>query len=82
MTIPNLITTLRIILAPIFVIYLINDQFLPALIVFIIGGVSDGVDGFLARVFHQRSKLGTYLDPLADKILLVAAWPACRQAHR
>ncbi|MBW1805300.1 MAG: CDP-alcohol phosphatidyltransferase family protein, partial [Deltaproteobacteria bacterium] len=65
MTVPNLITTIRIILAPIFVIYLINDQFLMGLVVFVVCGVSDGVDGLIARIFNQRSKLGTYLDPLA-----------------
>ena len=74
MTVPNLITTIRIILTPIFVIYFINDQFVEALIVFVICGVSDGLDGFVARVFHQKSKLGSYLDPLADKLLLVAAF--------
>ena len=73
MTVPNLITTIRIILAPIFIIYLINEQFLSALIVFLICVISDGLDGLFARVFNQRSRLGTYLDPLADKILLVAA---------
>ena len=76
MTVPNLITTLRIILAPIFIIYLINDQFLPGLIVFIICSVSDGVDGFVARVFNQKSRLGTYLDPIADKLILVSAFIA------
>ena len=74
MTVPNLITTIRIILAPVFIIYLINEQFLSALIVFILCVVSDGLDGMLARLFDQKSRLGTYLDPLADKILLVAAF--------
>ena len=74
MTVPNLITTIRIILAPVFIIYLINDQFFSALIVFLICVVSDGVDGMVARLFGLQSKLGTYLDPLADKILLVAAF--------
>jgi len=74
MTLPNLITCLRIILVPIFVIYVIHDRLLPALVVFAIAGVSDGVDGFVARVFNQKSKLGSYLDPLADKFLLVAAF--------
>ncbi len=76
MTVPNLITTVRIILAPIFVIYLINDQLLNGLIVLLISGVSDGVDGLVARVFNQKSRLGTYLDPLADKIILVSAFVA------
>jgi cardiolipin synthase len=74
MTVPNLITTIRIILAPVFVIYLINDQFLAALIVFLLCALSDGLDGMVARLMNQRSKLGAYLDPLADKLLLVAAF--------
>jgi len=74
MTIPNLITSIRIILVPIFVIYLINDKILDALVVFVVAGLSDAADGFIARVFDQKSKLGTYLDPLADKILLVTAF--------
>lgn len=74
MTIPNLITLLRIILAPVFVIYLINDQLTAAFIIFVVCSVSDGVDGFVARFFNQKSKLGAYLDPLADKLLLVTAF--------
>ena len=74
MTVPNLITTIRIILAPIFIIYLLDDRFLAALSVFVIAGVSDGADGLIARVFNQKSRLGAFLDPLADKILLVAAF--------
>jgi cardiolipin synthase len=74
MTIPNLITSLRIILTPIFIIYLINDRFLAALVVFVVAGLSDGADGLTARLLHQKSKVGAYLDPLADKILLVAAF--------
>jgi cardiolipin synthase len=74
MTIPNLITALRIILAPVFVIYLINDRLTAALVVFIICMISDGVDGMVARLFDQKSRLGAYLDPLADKTLLVTAF--------
>ena len=74
MTIPNLITSLRIVLVPILVIYLLDGRLLPALVVFVIAGLSDGVDGFLARVFNQKSRLGSFLDPLADKILLVATF--------
>ncbi|MBN1106835.1 MAG: CDP-alcohol phosphatidyltransferase family protein, partial [Deltaproteobacteria bacterium] len=70
MTVPNLITTIRIILTPVFVIYLIQDAFFSALIVFILCGISDGVDGLVARLFNQKSRLGTYMDPLADKIIL------------
>ena len=74
MTIPNLITSIRIILTPILIIYLINNKFLSALVVFILAGLSDGVDGLVARIFDQKSKLGAYLDPLADKILLIATF--------
>jgi len=74
MTIPNFITIIRIILTPIFVIYIINDELISGLIVLIISGLSDGVDGFVARVFNQKSKLGAYLDPLADKIILISAF--------
>ncbi|MBW1781982.1 MAG: CDP-alcohol phosphatidyltransferase family protein [Deltaproteobacteria bacterium] len=74
MTIPNLISTIRIILVPIFIIYLINERFLAALTVFIVAGLSDGADGLVARLLNQKSKLGSYLDPLADKFLLIAAF--------
>jgi cardiolipin synthase len=74
MTIPNFITLVRIILAPVFVIYLINDHLTSALIVFVVCTASDGVDGMVARLFNQKSKLGAYLDPLADKLLLVTAF--------
>jgi len=74
MTVPNLITSLRIILVPIFTIYLLNDNLLSALIVFIIAGLSDAADGLIARLFNQKTKLGAILDPIADKILLNAAF--------
>ncbi|MGE5839885.1 MAG: CDP-alcohol phosphatidyltransferase family protein [Deltaproteobacteria bacterium] len=74
MTIPNFITALRIILAPVFVIYLINDRLTAALVVFLFCMISDGIDGMIARLFNQKSRLGAYLDPLADKTLLVTAF--------
>lgn len=74
MTIPNLITVIRIILAPVFIIYMINDQMLYALIIFLICSLTDGIDGMVARFFNQKSNLGAYLDPLADKLLLVSAF--------
>lgn len=76
MTVPNFITTIRIILAPIFIIYVINDQMKSALTVFALCCVTDGLDGMVARLFKQKSKLGAYLDPIADKILLVATFVA------
>lgn len=74
MTIPNLITILRVILVPIFVIYMINNRTLASLVVFSIASFSDALDGFIARVFNQKSDLGAQLDPLADKILLSTAY--------
>ncbi len=75
-TVPNVITILRIILAPIFVIYLIHEQVTSALVVFILAGISDGLDGLIARAFNQKSEMGAYLDPLADKLLLISAYVA------
>jgi cardiolipin synthase (CMP-forming) len=74
MTIPNFITIFRIILTPVFVIYLIYNNLTAALIVFVVCTASDAVDGFVARFFNQKSKLGALLDPLADKLLLVTAF--------
>ncbi|UCH00403.1 MAG: CDP-diacylglycerol--glycerol-3-phosphate 3-phosphatidyltransferase [Deltaproteobacteria bacterium] len=74
MTVPNLITILRIILVPIFIIYMINNRTSASLVIFLIASVSDALDGFIAKVFHQKSNLGAHLDPLADKILLMSAF--------
>jgi len=74
MTVPNLITILRIILVPIFIIYMLNHRASASLVIFIIASISDALDGFIARIFHQKSNLGAYLDPLADKILLMSAY--------
>jgi len=74
MTIPNMITILRVILVPIFIIYMINNRILASLVIFSIASFSDALDGFLARVFHQKSNLGAHLDPLVDKILLSTAY--------
>jgi cardiolipin synthase len=73
MTVANLITILRIILVPIFIIYMLNNRVLASLIVFIIAGISDALDGLVARILHQKSSLGAHLDPLADKLLLMSA---------
>jgi cardiolipin synthase len=73
-TIPNLLTVIRILLTPLFVIFLIRDHFGSALLVFFAAGVSDGLDGLIARYFNQRTTLGAILDPIADKMLLAAAY--------
>jgi cardiolipin synthase len=74
LTIPNLITLFRIILTPLFIIFLIQGNYRKALVVFILAGVSDLADGLIARTWHQKSRLGSYLDPLADKLLMAASF--------
>lgn len=72
--IPNILTIVRILLTPLFVIFLLKAMFLNALIVFTIAGISDGLDGLIARCFNQRTLLGAYIDPIADKLLAVSAF--------
>ena len=72
--IPNLLTIFRILLVPVFVILIINYELKTALLVFILAAVTDGLDGLIARVFNQKTKLGAYLDPVADKLLLASAY--------
>ncbi len=74
MTVPNFITILRFLLVPAVVFALLRGEVDWALAGFIVAGVSDGVDGFIARHFNQRSELGAYLDPMADKLLLVSVF--------
>jgi cardiolipin synthase (CMP-forming) len=73
-TIPNLLSLFRMGLVPVFIISVIDGHPFRALIVFLLGGITDALDGFIARVFKQQSLLGTYLDPIADKLLLVSAY--------
>jgi len=73
-TIPNLLTVVRILLTPVIVMAFINQQVGLALITFAVAGVTDALDGILARVLKQRTELGAMLDPLADKVLIVASF--------
>jgi len=73
-TIPNLITILRFLLVPAVVLAMLQSRWGWAFTGFIVAGVSDAVDGFVARNFNQRSRLGAYLDPMADKVLLVSVF--------
>lgn len=72
--IPNIITALRFLLVPPVIILLLQERFTAALIVFGVAGLSDGLDGFLARRFDWRSRLGGIMDPLADKLLVVSSF--------
>ncbi len=76
MNIPNLITIGRILLVPFTIWLLISEEFGWAFTSFILAGISDGIDGFLARRWKLQSELGAYLDPLADKALLVSVYGA------
>jgi len=82
LTIPNLITLFRIILTPLFIIFLIQGRYGKALIVFILAGVSDLADGLIARTWQQKSRLGSYLDPLADKLLMAASFVTLSIYHQ
>jgi cardiolipin synthase (CMP-forming) len=73
-TVPNLLTIFRMVLIPVFVSLLFYQRFLWALAVFVTAGLTDGLDGLLARRFAQQSQLGTILDPIADKLMLVTAF--------
>ena len=73
-TVPNLLTVFRMVLIPVFVTLLFYQRFVWALAVFVIAGLTDGLDGLLARRFDQRSQLGTILDPIADKLMMVTAF--------
>jgi cardiolipin synthase len=67
---PNLLTLMRICMAPFLVAAILQGHFLLSFILFVAAGLTDGLDGLLARVLRQRSVLGHYLDPVADKLLL------------
>ena len=72
--IPNIITVARIFMVPPFVWLLLEGRYFDALLLFFVAGVSDGLDGFLAKRYGWSSRLGGLLDPLADKLLLVSAF--------
>jgi cardiolipin synthase len=72
LNIPNVISIARLMAVPVIVLLLIENQWLYAFWLFILAGISDGIDGFIARYFNQKTTLGAYLDPIADKILLVS----------
>lgn len=70
LTAPNQLTLLRMIFLPFIVTDLVGHHFGTALLLFVLAGLSDGLDGLLARKLHQQTLLGQYLDPIADKLLL------------
>jgi cardiolipin synthase len=76
MSIPNLITLARILLVPVLVWAIISGEMRLAFLLFLAAGISDAVDGFLAKRFGMATELGAYLDPLADKVLIVSIYVA------
>lgn len=74
MNLPNLITLMRLLLVPVTIWLMVDGEFLWAFAAFAIAGVSDALDGFLARRLDLRTRIGELLDPLADKALLVSIY--------
>ena len=74
LSLPNLITLARILLVPVMVWAIASDQMTVSFILFLVAGISDGVDGFLAKRFGMATEVGAYLDPLADKVLIVSIY--------
>ena len=72
--IPNMITLARLLAVPITIYLILQDQYQPAFWLFVAAGISDAVDGFLAKRLNVVSEIGAYLDPLADKVLLVGIY--------
>jgi cardiolipin synthase len=73
-TVPNLLTVFRMVLIPVFVSLLFYQRFVSALVIFVVAGLTDGLDGLLARRFDQKSQLGTILDPIADKMMMITSF--------
>lgn len=76
LTIPNFISLGRVMLVPVIFWLLLSGQVRSAFFMFVVAGISDAVDGFLAKRFKWESELGSYLDPLADKLLIVCIFIA------
>jgi cardiolipin synthase len=79
---PNLLTLLRLAFIPFAVIAILDNHYIWALSIFIFAGVSDGLDGLLARLLQQKTVLGQYLDPIADKLLLSTMFLVLASMHK
>lgn len=82
MTLPNVLTFLRLLAAPVAIAYIVVERWEIALALFATSAVTDALDGFLARVLHQKSRLGAFIDPLADKSLLLGSYLALTYVGR
>lgn len=74
MSIPNILTFIRILLVPLFIIFILYGHSFYAFLTFIVASITDGLDGMIARLFNQKTTLGAYLDPIADKLLLTTSY--------
>src|SRR5436309_13339776 len=81
MNLPNSLTILRILLIPVFIGFLLYDRYDYSLAVLLLAGLTDGLDGTIARVANQRTRLGAFLDPLADKLLLTSGFVTLSILH-
>ncbi|MFY9561225.1 MAG: CDP-alcohol phosphatidyltransferase family protein [Terriglobales bacterium] len=82
LTAPNQLTLLRMIFLPFIVINVVGHHYVWALVLFVLAGISDGLDGLLARTLHQQTLLGQYLDPIADKLLMSTMFLVLSIEHR
>ena len=81
MNLPNSLTILRILLIPVFIGFLLYERYEYSQAVLLLAGLTDGLDGTIARVANQRTRLGAYLDPLADKLLLTSGFVTLSVLH-
>jgi len=81
-TAPNQLTLLRLVFIPLIAVAVVDDHFKWALSLFLIAGISDALDGLLARLLHQKTVLGRYLDPIADKLLLSTMFLVLAFTHK
>jgi len=79
---PNQLTMMRMMFLPFIVIKLVEGRYTSAMILFVLAGMSDGLDGLLARTLKQQTVLGQYLDPIADKLLLSAVFLVLSILHK
>src|SRR5258708_20286714 len=74
LNLPNLISLGRLLLVPLAISLILDGKYWAAFWVFVVAGISDALDGFIAKRFDRRTRLGALLDPLADKVLLVSVY--------
>jgi cardiolipin synthase len=76
LNIPNIITLGRLLIVPVIIVLMLDSRYGLSFLLFAVAGLSDGIDGFIAKRFNQATRLGAYLDPIADKALLVSIYIA------